>query len=263
MDIFVSNLPFEIGEQEITAAFAPFGTVAAVKMVFDKQSGRFRGMAFVTMEDSKDAEEIIAALNGKDLGGRPMRVDRSRPREQRFNGFGGGFTKNRKPFGGRRRFDSDDNGGSESGWHFRRESSDDSQDGNRSDAENGGDGFRPRKKFGFKKSFGGGHFNERRENRGFGGDSDGGSNGGEDGGDSRGFRPRSGGHFRPHGGFRKEGDFHKEGGFHKKGGFRKDGDFGKDGGEGGGFRKGGFKGFPKFGGFKKFRRERSDDQSFE
>ena len=243
MDIFVSNLPFEISEQEITEAFTPFGTVAAVKMVFDKQSGRFRGMAFVTMEDSKDAEEIIAELDGKDLGGRPMRVDRSRPREQRFNGFGGGFAKNRKPFGGRRRFDSDDNG-AESGWHFRRESSDDSQDGNRSDAENGGDGFRPRKKFGFKKSFGGGHFNERREKRNFGGNSDGGSDGGE-GGDPRGFRPRGGGHFRPHGGFRK------------------DGDFGKDGGEGGGFRKGGFRGFPKFGGFKKFRRERSDDQSFE
>lgn len=96
MDIFVSNLPFQITEREISDAFAAHGEVSGVKMLFDKVSGRFRGMAFVSMERPSDAEAAIAALNGADLGGRPMRVDWSRPREERFNGFGGGFGRGRR-----------------------------------------------------------------------------------------------------------------------------------------------------------------------
>ena len=103
MDIFVSNLPFQITEREISEAFAAHGEVSGVKMLFDKVSGRFRGMAFVSMARPADAEAAIAALNGADLGGRPMRVDRSRPREERFNGFGGGFDRGER-IPARRRF---------------------------------------------------------------------------------------------------------------------------------------------------------------
>ena len=100
MEIFVGNLPFEITEQEIRDAFAAHGDVKSVKMLMDKFSGRFRGMAFVTMEDEAQASAAIAALNGADLGGRPMKVDKSRPREEgqrRFSGFGGGFSRNNDP----------------------------------------------------------------------------------------------------------------------------------------------------------------------
>lgn len=127
MDIFVSNLPFEITEREISEAFAAHGAVSGVKMLFDKVSGRFRGIAFVSMEQPAEAEAAIAALNGADLGGRPMRVDRSRPREERFNGFGGGFNRGR-------------------GGGFRREGG----FGARGDSREGGapGGFKPRKNFG-------------------------------------------------------------------------------------------------------------------
>ena len=125
MDIFVSNLPFQITEREISEAFAAHGEVSGVKMLFDKVSGRFRGMAFVSMARPADAEAAIAALNGADLGGRPMRVDRSRPREERFNGFGGGFDRGGRS-GFRRGGDSAarenflEGGGSPSGFKPRK-----------------------------------------------------------------------------------------------------------------------------------------------
>lgn len=68
MDIFVKNLPFEITEQEINEAFARYGEVSGVKMLFDKESGRFRGMAFVTMQNFSEAQAAIDSLNGADLG---------------------------------------------------------------------------------------------------------------------------------------------------------------------------------------------------
>ena len=103
MDIFVKNLPFEITEQEINEAFARYGEVSGVKMLFDKESGRFRGMAFVTMQNFSEAQAAIDSLNGADLGGRPMRVEVSRPREQRITGFGGGFSREKRSFGFKRR----------------------------------------------------------------------------------------------------------------------------------------------------------------
>lgn len=92
MEIFVGNLPFDITEQEIREKFSECGAVSNVKMLTDKFSGRFRGVAFVTMDDDAQAQNAIASLNGADLGGRPMMVDKRRPRSGRFGGFGGGFS---------------------------------------------------------------------------------------------------------------------------------------------------------------------------
>jgi len=186
MEIFVGNLPFDITEQEVKDAFAVHGAVAAVKMLTDRISGRFRGIAFVTMDDEAQAQAAISALNNADLKGRPMRVDQSRERTQRFGGFGGGFSKPRE--GGFRP--------REGGFRPRE------------------GGFRPRGEGGFRPREGG-----------FGGEGQGGgeSNGGgfrREGG----FRPREGG-FRPReGGFkpRGEGGFKPRG----EGGFRRrDDDF--------------------------------------
>ena len=93
MDIFVSNLPFEITEEEITQAFAKFGEVSGVKMVRDKSTGNFRGIAFVTMEDKTQAFEAMDTLRGTQFGGREIFVEVSRPHRERFSGFGGGFEK--------------------------------------------------------------------------------------------------------------------------------------------------------------------------
>ena len=158
MDIFVSNLPFEITEQEITEAFASFGAVSGVKMLFDKVSGRFRGIAFVTMEQDADGDTAIAELNGKELGGRPMRVDRSRPREERFNGFGGGFDRNKRQGNG--------------GGGFRGRSTD-SREGSGQRPEgfaprkSFGGGFRGKSNFGERQSFGENTERPYRQNGGF------------------------------------------------------------------------------------------------
>lgn len=71
--IYVGNLPWEITEQELTDLFSPFGEVSAVKMVNDHETGRFRGFSFVEMENG--ANEAIQELNGRELMGRPMKVN--------------------------------------------------------------------------------------------------------------------------------------------------------------------------------------------
>lgn len=100
MEIFVGNLPFEVTQEEIASAFGKFGELAGVKMLTDRETGRFRGIAFVTMNDAEQATAAIKELNGADLGGRPMRVDESKPRESRPSGNRGGFRGNRGGFGG-------------------------------------------------------------------------------------------------------------------------------------------------------------------
>lgn len=96
MEIFVGNLPFEVTQEELNAAFAQYGEVASIKMLTDRETGRFRGIAFVTMNDAEQGANAIKSLNGADMGGRAMRVDESKPRESRPGGFGGG----RGNFGG-------------------------------------------------------------------------------------------------------------------------------------------------------------------
>lgn len=147
MEIFVGNLPFDITEQEITDAFAAHGAVSGVKMLTDKFSGRFRGIAFVTMEDEAQALSAISALNGADLGGRPMRVDKSRVRSERISGFrpreNGGFRPRGKGFRPGRNFRGRDGG--EGGEYKprnrfrRRENFDGDGDGGGFGTEGGGE----------------------------------------------------------------------------------------------------------------------------
>jgi len=99
MEIFVGNLPFDITEGDIKEKFSECGTVASVKMLTDKLSGRFRGIAFVSFDDDEQAKAAVEKLNGADLGGRPMRVDISRSIDRRFNGFGAGFSPKRPKYG--------------------------------------------------------------------------------------------------------------------------------------------------------------------
>lgn len=90
MDIYVGNIPFDTTEQDLQALFSPHGTVAKVKIVEDFNTGQPRGFAFVTMEDWKEAQNAIKELDGHEVGGRPMKVNQAREREQRPSGGGGG-----------------------------------------------------------------------------------------------------------------------------------------------------------------------------
>lgn len=80
--IYVGNLPFSAREDELRDHFAAYGEVGGVKFVMDRETGRFRGFAFVEMEDA-GAAKAIEALDGKDYGGRTLRVNEAKERAPR------------------------------------------------------------------------------------------------------------------------------------------------------------------------------------
>ena len=86
--LFVGNLPHSTTEAELRTLFEPHGKVDQVSLVTDRDTGRSRGFAFVEMSDAGEAEKAIAALNGKELGGRALNINEARPKTDR-GGFGG------------------------------------------------------------------------------------------------------------------------------------------------------------------------------
>ncbi len=83
MNIYVGNLSYSLSESELRDAFADFGEVSSVKVLMDRETGRSRGFGFVEMPNQSEGEAAIAQLNGKDLGGRALRVNEARPKERR------------------------------------------------------------------------------------------------------------------------------------------------------------------------------------
>jgi RNA recognition motif-containing protein len=81
-NIYVGNLSFSTTEQELRAAFEAYGQVISVKLIEDRETGRPRGFAFVEMDDA-GAREAIKNLDGKDLGGRNLKVNEAKPRVER------------------------------------------------------------------------------------------------------------------------------------------------------------------------------------
>jgi len=89
--IYVGNLPFETTDESLAQEFETFGEVVSANVVVDRASGRSRGFGFVEMPAQAEAEAAIAGLNGKDLMGRTLTVNESKPREGGGGGGGGGF----------------------------------------------------------------------------------------------------------------------------------------------------------------------------
>jgi len=83
MNIYVGNLSYGMSEDELREAFRAFGEVSSVKILMDRETGRSRGFGFVEMPNKSEAETAIAQLNGKEVGGRALRINEARPREQR------------------------------------------------------------------------------------------------------------------------------------------------------------------------------------
>jgi len=81
MSIYVGNLPFKMTEDDLKQLFSNYGEVTSAKIIIDKMSGRSKGFAFVDMTDDAAAEQAIAETNGKEVMGRPLRVNMARPRE--------------------------------------------------------------------------------------------------------------------------------------------------------------------------------------
>ncbi len=93
MDIFVGNLPYDIEESEITDLFSVHGAVERVKLLTDRETGRSRGIAFVTMNDFKAAQTAIKAMDGQSVGGRAIKVNQAQERNSESRGSGGGYRR--------------------------------------------------------------------------------------------------------------------------------------------------------------------------
>jgi cold-inducible RNA-binding protein len=89
--IYVGNLSFDTTADSIREAFAALGQVDDVFIAMDRETGRSRGFAFVTMGSSNEASSAIERLNGKLLDGRPLRVNEAQERVDTRGGGGGGF----------------------------------------------------------------------------------------------------------------------------------------------------------------------------
>jgi len=83
MEIYVGNLAWSASEQELADTFGEYGTVEKATIIVDRDSGRSRGFGFVTMNDNEQGNAAIEALNGTELGGRALKVNEARPREER------------------------------------------------------------------------------------------------------------------------------------------------------------------------------------
>ena len=101
-NIFVGNLDFAATEASIRSLFEPYGNVERVSLITDRNTGQPRGFAFVEMTDASEADKAIAALNGKQLGGRTLNINEARPKPEGgghrgFGGSGGGPRQRREP----------------------------------------------------------------------------------------------------------------------------------------------------------------------
>lgn len=90
--LYVGNLSFSTTEASLGDFFAQIGSVASVKLITDRDTGRSRGFGFVEMSSPDEAEKAISELNGKELDGRAISVSEARPQAPRTGGggFGGG-----------------------------------------------------------------------------------------------------------------------------------------------------------------------------
>ena len=93
MQIYVGNLSFDMTERTLRELFEPFGTVSEVKLIMDRETSQSRGFGFVTMGNISEGNAAIKGLDGKYEGGRKLKVNEARPKDDR-----GG-----RPFPGSRR----------------------------------------------------------------------------------------------------------------------------------------------------------------
>ena len=83
MNIYVGNLPYSVSEDDLRAAFSAYGKVDSCNIINDKFSGQSKGFGFVEMGDNSEADAAIKGLNETDMGGRNIKVNQAKPREER------------------------------------------------------------------------------------------------------------------------------------------------------------------------------------
>lgn len=114
--LYVGNLAYSLKSGDLEEVFRAAGEVVHVKVVTDQETGRSKGFAFVEMATDDQGAQAIESLNGKDVGGRALKVTEANPRPERPAGGGGGFRGNREGGGGSRGgFGGGDRGGDRGG----------------------------------------------------------------------------------------------------------------------------------------------------
>ena len=88
--LYVGNIPFSATEADLREMFEAHGTIESINVITDRETGRPRGFAFVEMEDSESATKAMQALDGRDMGGRNLKVNEANERPPRGGGGGGG-----------------------------------------------------------------------------------------------------------------------------------------------------------------------------
>jgi RNA recognition motif-containing protein len=88
--LYVGNLGFSVSESDLQTLFSPHGSILSAQVIMDRDTGQSKGFAFVEMGSDTEAQAAIVALDGKDHGGRALKVNEAKPKENRSGGGGGG-----------------------------------------------------------------------------------------------------------------------------------------------------------------------------
>jgi len=88
--LYVGNLSFDTSSQDLETLFAESGTVTSANVIEDRETGRSRGFGFVEMSSAEEAKAAISTFDGKEVGGRSLKVNEAKAREERSGGGGGG-----------------------------------------------------------------------------------------------------------------------------------------------------------------------------
>lgn len=89
MNLYVSNLSFQVNDDDLMNLFTPYGQVTSAKVIKDRETGRSRGFGFVEMPADEDAKKAIKELEGKPINGRALSVSVTRPKSDSGNSFSG------------------------------------------------------------------------------------------------------------------------------------------------------------------------------
>jgi len=105
MNIYVSNLSFNVKDEDLKELFTSYGEVTSAKVIMDKMTNQSRGFGFVEMSDDEASKKAIAELDGTSVDNRTIKITEARPKEDRparsnspfrnDNGGGGGYKKDR------------------------------------------------------------------------------------------------------------------------------------------------------------------------
>jgi len=104
MNIYVGNLSYQVTEDDLKSAFEAFGEVDSAKIITDRYTGNSKGFGFVEMQKDEEAEAAMEALNGQEMKGREIVVNKARPKNDDRRGGGGGHRGGRGGGGGYRSY---------------------------------------------------------------------------------------------------------------------------------------------------------------